>query len=207
MLFVLWPEWNRWVSSQLSIGGHVMERTSLAIFAALVCTTAPFAIGQASAQQADASTSSGKLDIFVGSGTCTGNMNAMGKNPGHATTGKFHGEKTLNGNWAVIHYDEDQTAANPKPFSVAQYFGYDTAKQHFVTVIFDNSGAGYGMGTSPGWKGDTITFDEMVPMGGKRAAYRDVFMKSGSSLSGHTGMTQDKHGKWVKTDEETCQKA
>src|SRR6185437_8022613 len=89
----------------------VMERTSLAIFAALICTAAPFAIEQASAQQAGASSSSGKLDDFVGAGTCTGNMQAMGKNPAHATTGRFHAEKTLDGNWAVIHYDEDKTAA------------------------------------------------------------------------------------------------
>jgi len=184
-----------------------MERTSLAILAALICTAAPFAIGQASAQQAGASSSSGKLDDFVGAGTCTGNMQAMGKNPAHATTGRFHAEKTLDGNWAVIHYDEDKTAANPKPFSVTQYFGYDAAKQHYVTVVFDNSGAGYGTGTSPGWKGDTITFDEMVPMGGKRVAFREVFTKSGSSLSAHTGMMQDKNGKWVKADEETCHKA
>lgn len=182
-----------------------MKRTSLAIFAALVCTSAPFAIGQA--QPAGASSPPDQLDGFIGDGTCTGNMMAMGKNPGHATTGKFHGEKTLDGHWVVIHYDEDQTTANPKPFSVAQYIGYDPAKKHFVTVLFDNSGASYGTGVSSGWTGNTVTFDETVWMDGKRASFRDIFTNGDSGMSSHTGMMRDKDGKWVKTDEETCHKA
>jgi len=184
-----------------------MNRTSLAILAVLVCASAPFAIGQASAQPAGASSPSAQLDAFVGDGTCTGHIMAMGKNPGHVTSGKYHGEKTLDGHWAVIHYDEDQTTANPKPFSVVQYIGYDAAKQHFVTVLFVNSGASYGTGVSPGWKGNTITFDETVPMGGKHTSFRDVFTNGDSGMSSHTGMMQDQHGKWVKTDEETCHKA
>ncbi|MES2402917.1 MAG: DUF1579 family protein [Pseudomonadota bacterium] len=185
-----------------------MKRTSLAIFAALVCTSAPFAIGQASAQQAGGSSASDQLDGFIGDGTCTGSMMAMGKTPAHATTGKYHGEKTLDGNWVVIHYDEDQTAANPKPFSVVQYIGYDAGKKHFVGVAFDNTGAPYSTGTSTGWKGGAFTLDESVPMaGGKHIAFRDIFTNGDSGMSSHTGMLQDKSGKWVKTDEETCHKA
>jgi len=127
-----------------------MKRTSLAIFTAMVCASAPFAIGLASAQQPGAASPSGQLDRFVGDGTCTGNVMAMDKQPGHATVGKFHGEKILDGHWVVIHYDEDKTAANPKPFSVVQYIGYDKAKKQFVAVAFDNSGAPYSMGTSQG---------------------------------------------------------
>ncbi len=184
-----------------------MKRTNLAILVALVCTFAPLVIGGASAQQTGASSPSGLLDGFVGDGTCTGNMMAMGKHPGYATTGKFHGEKTLDGHWVVIRYEENQTAANPKPFSVVQYIGYDAATKHFVTVLFDNSGAGYDTGTSPGWNGNTITFDESVPMGGKHTSFRDIFTNGDSGVSSHTGMMQDKHGKWLKTDEETCHKA
>ena len=185
-----------------------MKRTSLAIFAALTCTSAPFAIGQISAQPAGASSPSAQLDAFTGDGTCTGNMMAMGKNPGHATTGKFHGEKMLDGHWVAVHYDEDQTAANPKPFSVVQWIGYDAKKKQFVTVLFDNTGASYGTGVSSGWKGNTITFDESVPMGGdKHASFRDTFTHGDSGMGSHTGTMKDKNGKWVKTDVETCHKA
>jgi hypothetical protein len=182
-----------------------MKRTSLAILAALVCTSAPFVIGQASAQPAGASSPSAQLDAFVGDGICTGNFAAMGKNPGHATTAKYHGEKTLDGHWVVIHYDEDQTAANPKPFSVVQYFGYDAAKKHFATVSIYNSAAAYSTGTSAGWNGNSITFDESTD--GKPASFRDIFTTGENGLSSHTGMERGKDGKWVKTNEETCHKA
>ena len=184
-----------------------MKRTPLAILATLFCASAQFAIGQTSAQQAGPSSPSTQLDRFVGAGTCTGNEMAMGKNPGHATVGKFHGEKSLDGHWVAIHYDEDQTAANPKPFSVVQYFGYDAAKKRFVTVLFTNTGDSYSTGVSPGWKGNSVTFDETVWMNGKPAAFRDVFTDGDSGMSSHTGMMKDKTGKWVKTDEETCHKA
>lgn len=182
-----------------------MKHTSLAIFAALVCTSTPFAMSQALAQQADASSPSTQLDRFVGSGTCTGNMMAMGKNPGHATTGKFQAEKTLDGHWVVIKYDEERTAVNSKPFSVVQYIGYDNAGKRYVSVLVDNSEAGYSTGTSAGWKGDSITFDES--MDGKPASFRDIFTSGESGLASHTGMERGKDGKWVKTDEETCHKA
>lgn len=183
-----------------------MKRTSLAIFAALACASAPFAIGQASAQPAAGSSPSNQLDGFVGDGTCTGNTMAMGKRPAHATTGKFHGEKILDGHWAVIHYDEDPTAAIPKPFSVVQYIGYDAVKKQFVAVAFDNSGSPYSKGTSPGWKSNSITFDETAE-GMKGLFFRDTFTKGDSGMSSHTGTMKDKSGKWVKTDEETCHKA
>ncbi|MEO7149275.1 MAG: DUF1579 family protein, partial [Rhodanobacteraceae bacterium] len=156
-----------------------------------------------------ASSQSNRLDDFVGSGTCSGNVMAMGKDSGHATTGKYSGEKVLGGNWVVIHYDEDQTSVNPKPFHVAQYFGYDAAKKRYVSVTFDNSGAGsgYSTGTSSGWKDDSLTLDNTASMGGRTVAGRDVFTKSDSGMSGHTGMMRDKNGKWAKTDEETCHKA
>jgi hypothetical protein len=184
-----------------------MKRTPLAILAALICSTAPFASGQTSAKPASAASPSAQLDRFVGTGTCTGNEMAMGKNPGHATVGKFHGKKTLDGHWVAIHYDEDQTAANAKPFSVVQYFGYDATKKHFVTVLFTNTGDSYSTGVSTGWKGNAITFDETVWMDGKPASFRDVFTDGDSGMSSHTGLMKDKSGKWVKTDEETCHKA
>jgi hypothetical protein len=142
------------------------------------------------------------LDKFVGNGTCTGSVVATGKNPGHATVGKYSGEKIMDGRWAEIRYDEDASAANPKPFHVVQYFGYDTAKKQYVSVLIDNAEESYSTGTSPGWKGDSITFDESSD--GKSVSYRDVFTSGASGMSSHTGWMKDKSGKWVKTDEETC---
>jgi hypothetical protein len=158
----------------------------------------------AAAQQASGSSPSDRLDAFVGDGTCSGKFLGMGKHSGHATTAKFHGEKVLDGHWAVLHYEEDRTAANPKPYSVAQYIGYDGAKQRYVSVIFDNSGPGYSTGVSTGWTGKTITFDETVKMDTSSVHLRDVFTDAGSGLSSHTGLMRDKNGKWLTIDQETC---
>jgi hypothetical protein len=185
----------------------IMTRTRLAVVVVLICTSAPFAVSQALARQAGASSPADQLDGFVGDGVCTGKMMAIGKNPGHVMSGRVHGEKTLDGHWAVIHYAEERTASNPKPFSIDQYVGYDPAGKHFVTVLFDNTGAGYATGVSSGWTGNTITFDETVWIGGKRASVQDVFTNGDSGMSSHTGKLRDTKGKWITTDEESCHKA
>jgi hypothetical protein len=183
-----------------------MKRTSLAILVSLICASAPLFVAQASAQEMKStSPSMDQLNDFVGDGTCTGNTMAMGKTPGHATTAKYHGEKTLDGKWVVIHYDEDQTAANPKPLHVVQYFTYNKNKNRYEAVALFNDGSS-AVGTSSGWKGDELSVDERDPSGAGGVIFRDVFTR-GANTDGHTGMMKDKSGKWVKTDEETCHKA
>ena len=183
-----------------------MKRTSPAMVAVLLCISTSFAAGQAQAQQAGASSASAQLDNFVGDGICTGTMPAMDKTPAHASSGKYHGEKTLDGHWAVVHYDEDRSAGITNPFSVAQYIGYDAAKKRFVAVQFDNTGGSYGTGVSSGWKGKTITFDETIQMDGKSMQARDVFTSGEAGMSTHSGMLRDASGKWTTMDKETCHK-
>src|ERR1700733_6915154 len=101
-----------------------MKRMNSAILAALVCASASLTVQHVSAQTTGAASQLDQLSDFLGDGKCTGNTMAMEKNPGHASFGHVHGEKTLDGNWIVIHYDEDQTAENKKPYHVVQYFGY-----------------------------------------------------------------------------------
>lgn len=181
-----------------------MKRSNVAMVAVLLCTAAPFAAGQGAAQQAGASAALAQLDAFVVDGTCSATMPAMGNNPARTSTGKVHGEKTLDGHWVVIHYEEDQTAANPKPFRVSQYIGYDPAAKHFVSVEFDNADRSYITGTSPGWTGNTATFDETILMDGKRTQTRDVFTKGQSGMATHAGMLRDESGKWIEVEQETC---
>jgi hypothetical protein len=183
-----------------------MKSPSLAVAAILICASAPIAASRASAQEAGASVSH-QLEGFVGDGICTGTMPAMGNSPARASTGKYHGEKTLDGQWAVIRYDEDRTAAVPKPFSVVQYIGYDAAAKRFVTVLFENTGGSYATGVSSGMKGNTITFDENILMAGKRLQERDVFTTGEGGMSSHAGLMRDSTGKWIATDKETCHKA
>ena len=184
-----------------------MKRITSAIITALVCTSASLTAQHVCAQTGGAPSQFDQLGDFLGEGKCTGNVMAMDKKPGHASVAHFHGEKTLDGNWIVIHYDEDQTAENQKPYHVVQYLGYDSKKKQFVGVAFDNSGSSFGAGISSGWKDDTFNLDDTTAMDGKNVSYRDVFTRKGSNELSHAGMMRDKNGKWVKSDEETCHKA
>ena len=118
-----------------------MRRSTLAILVTLACASTPLTITPASAQEPKAPAQLDQLGAFIGDGTCAGNFMGMGKTPGHATTARFHGEKALDGNWILVRYDEDKTAANPRPYQIAQNFGYDPVKKQFVAAAFDNSGS------------------------------------------------------------------
>ena len=183
-----------------------MTRISLIILA-LACASAPVAVKQALAQKTDAPPQADQLDFPVGDWNCTGNVMAMGKKPGHATTGRAHSEKILDGNWMVIHYDEEQTPANTQPYHVIQYFGYDRDKKRLVSVALDNGSSSYSTGGSSGWKGNALTIDETEGNSGKVVVFRDTFTRNDSGQLTHAGAMQDKDKKWVKTDEETCRKS
>jgi hypothetical protein len=144
-----------------------------------------------------------ELSGFLGDGTCTGNMPMQ---PGHSSTGKFHGEKVLGDHWVVIRYDEDATASNSRPYHVTQYFSYDAKGGRFVDVLLDNSGETYSTGTSSGWQGDAITFENTDFTSGSHPLFRDVFTRRGTQVISHTGYARDKSGKWVKSDEEVCKR-
>lgn len=181
-----------------------MKRKAFAFFATICCAAASLGGGNAIAQQSKAQSPAALLDKFVGSGTCSGAMPAMGKNPASSTSGKFHAEKTLDGHWIIIRYEQDASAANPRPFKVAQYLGYDPADKRYTTVMLGNGDGVYSVGKSPGWKGDTLTFEEMEMARGQAGRTREAFSTHGTGLSGYTAWFRDKSGKWIKADEETC---
>ena len=180
-----------------------MKRITHAFALSLVCVVATSSIGQTLAENSKPPSPMDQLSKFVGDGTCTGNVLAMGTSPGHASTGKLHAEKTLDGQWVVIHYDEDKTDVNPKPFRVQQYISYDPEKKTFVAVAFDNMSASYSPATGSGWKGDQFTLEYTTSIDGKTVSLRDVFTRTANESS-HTGMMRDKKGEWVKTDKEIC---
>lgn len=181
-----------------------MKRTiSMILMAA--SAVAPFAALPADAPKSDASAELNRLPFPMGDLACTGNLMAMGGNPGHATAANARVEKVLGGNWIVIHYDEARTDANAHPYSVVQYIGYEDAGKRFVSTVADVvEGSGYATGVSAGWKNDSMTFDETTS-DSKTVTNRDTFTASGDVFT-HSGSMLGKDGKWVKTDEETCHK-
>src|SRR5512146_226470 len=161
---------------------NVMKCTTLAMVTVLGCASAATS-EQAHAQNSDAA-QPGQFDFMVGDWNCTGTSFASGSRPAHATTARAHGEKAVGDQWVVIRYDEDKTAPNPNPFHVHQYFRYDPAAKHFVTVGVDSAEASGFTGISPGWSGDAITFEEST--GGKPSGFRDTFTRGANEIS-HAG--------------------
>ncbi|HKR76862.1 MAG TPA: DUF1579 family protein [Rhodanobacter sp.] len=181
-----------------------MKHSASSVLIALVCASA-MGSAQVFSQESTSPAPTDQLaSFFVGSGSCTGNTLGKDMKSSHATTGKYTAERALDGHWVVVRYNEDQSAAAPKPFRVVQYFGYDAAKKRYVAVGVYNAAGTYSIGTSAGWDGDSIAFDEGDA--GKPAAFRDTFTSGHGGFAGHTGMMRDKNGKWIKTDEETCTK-
>ncbi|MDE2450733.1 MAG: DUF1579 family protein [Gammaproteobacteria bacterium] len=179
-----------------------MKPTSSTLYAALACASSLLYLGPAAAQdsippQLD------QLSSFLGDGACTGNLLMK---PGQRTTAKYHGEKVLGDHWIVVRYDEDATPSNTRPYHIVQYFSYDVKAGRFVDVALDNSGTSYGAGTSSGWQGDVITFENTVLAGASQYVLRDVFTLHGTKVASHTGYQRDKSGKWVKTDQEICKR-
>lgn len=170
---------------------------------AIACGMPLLGHGQAVARNTTASQLE-QLSAFLGDGTCTGNLLAA-KSP-HATRATYHSEKTLGDRWIVVRYDEEASPSNSKPYHVAQYFGYDAKAGHFVDVLLDSSGGSYGAGTSSGWQGDVLTFENTDFTSGTHPLFRDVFTQRGGLVISHTGYERDKNGKWIETDHETCKR-
>ena len=180
-----------------------MKCNTIAVSIALIRVTGALGPEHAIAQELIPTSAVERLAGFVGDGVCAGTMLA-GKNSGSATSGRFHAEKTLDGHWIEIRYEQSASAANPRPFKVTQYLGYDPANKQFTTVMLGNGDGVYSVGKSPGWEGDSITFVEMEMAHGQAGHTREQFTTVGSGLSGYTAWFRDKSGKWIKGDEEHC---
>ena len=178
-----------------------MKPTPSVLCTAIACASSLLCLGTAGARdtlppQLD------QLSGFLGDGSCTGHL-LVTKSP-HPTSGKFHGEKMLGDHWVVVRYEEETTASNSRPYAVVQYFGYDPKAGHFVDVVLDNSGSSYGGGSSSGWQGDVMTFENVDA--GTHGLFRDVFTRHGTKVLSHAGYWRDKQGKWHKADEEMCKR-
>lgn len=176
-----------------------MKLTTLAMLTMLVCISASLAVNDTLAQEDGAASQVGQFSFLVGDWNCTGQVFAHGASLAHATTARVHGEKAAGGHWVLFRYDEDKTAVNPRPFHIDQYFGYDSTLKKVVSVAVDVGG--YFSETSPGWSGNTITFDEIAD---DRIIGHDTFTKNGQNEISHSGEDKNKQGEWIKTDAETC---
>ncbi len=177
--------------------------TQSALLIALVCATPTLFAQETSKPSAQID----QLAIFEGSfGDCSGQLLASPVTPPpHATIGKIHGEKSVDGRWIRFSYAEQKTTANATPYHIEGYDGYDASKKQFVSTTVDNVG-NYGISYSSGWNGDAMTFEGTSEWKNKIVVGRDVFTRKGDRELTHTGFMQGDDKQWIKTDEETCQR-
>lgn len=147
-----------------------------------------------------------QLDFFLGDWTCTGKAFASEMGPEHATAATVHAAKAVGGHWLHINYDEKKTAANPAPFQVGVYMGYDASQKQFVERCVDTFG-GYCDQSSKGWNGDTLVFEGTGHGGPAPMGVRDTFVRKGAGELTHSGEMQGPDKQWAKTDEESCKKS
>lgn len=177
-------------------------RTPAVLISLALVSSAPLA--QPASAQAQGTSPLEQLNVFLGDWTCTGRQMAMGHSPAHATRGKVHGERALDGHWIVVSYEQLAGATSSNLYHVIQYFGYDPKVKSLVDVVIDNSGSSSATGRSSGWVGNGITFENVENTDGSPSPYRDVFTRLGAREVSHAGFMRDKSGTWVKTDEEIC---
>jgi hypothetical protein len=176
------------------------SRTQTALLLALAFSTPPLLAQGTAGPPAEVS----QLSTFVGDWQCTGQILAKGSRPAHATAAEGHGMNALGGHWMEFSYKEKKTSANPTPYNVAGYMGYDAMKKQYVQTIVDNYGS-YGPSFSDGWKNDTLTFEGSTNTSdGKAMLMRDHFVRKGGNGFVHFTEGQGPDGKWSKPDEETC---
>jgi Protein of unknown function (DUF1579) len=144
-----------------------------------------------------------QLSAFVGDWQCTGQVFARGSRPGHATAAAGHAANAIDGHWLQFAYAERKTSANPTPYHVAGYMGYDASRKQFVQTTVDNYGH-YGPSYGDGWKGDTLTFEGTDTLDGRSRLVRDQFVRKGRHAFVHFSEAQGPDGGWLKPDQETC---
>ena len=145
-----------------------------------------------------------QLAYFEGNWNCTGKAFASPMGPEHASTATVHAAKAVGDRWLHVSYDEKKTAANPVPYHVGVYMGYDASKKQFVEGCVDNFG-GYCNEASSGWDGEKIVFEGAI-FGDGPGQGRDTFTKKSADEFIHSGQMQGPDKQWIKTDEETCHK-
>lgn len=178
-----------------------MNHTRMVMISILMCSSTLVQADAANGQESDELAQVNTFSFLVGDWDCTGKVLAHGQVLAHSTTAQVHGSKVVDGHWILFRYDENKTTENPRPFHIDQYFGYDPAIKHFVSVALDTGG--YFSETSAGWISDSITFDEMTD--GKIIGH-DTFTRRSQDEISHTGRSMDKDERWIETDEEICRR-
>lgn len=169
------------------------------------------AIGPTGLQAASASTPSPRSFAPGAVSNSTGNMSdrlaplawflgqwhCQGKFPNGKS---IHSTETfspmLDGHWLRMQHHD----VPPHAYDAVEWWGYDTAKKHFVADVYDNAG-GVRHYTSLGWSNDTLSLENTATKG---YVDRFVFRRLGDSRYRVAYDHKNAPGPWKHGDVLTC---
>jgi len=114
------------------------------------------------------------LDYFVGIWSCTGKMEATQEGPARQTKGTMICRWELGKYYLGVAEDDDLSRELPKRRQSRAYWGYDAGARLYTCAVF-YFGGGRFIGTSPGWRGDYLTFTGDMILGGEQLQTRQRF--------------------------------
>ena len=107
------------------------------------------------------------LDYFVGIWSCTGRLEATADAPARKTPGWMIFRWELGKHFLGVAEDDDLSLEQPRRRQLRAYWGYDAGAKLYTCASFFFGGGRY-IGTSPGWRGDVLTFSGEMFAGGER---------------------------------------
>ena len=146
------------------------------------------------------------LEFLAVTAHCTGTQNASDFGPAHATKATFRARMDLNGFWLSSGYYERKTKANPAPFHVVGFYGYDPGAKQLIWTGFDSFG-GRASETSPGLDKNQLVFTGDLLVGAMKLPFRETYTKLDGGGVDHMSEFQGKDGAWVTLNQTTCKAA
>lgn len=114
------------------------------------------------------------LDYFVGIWACTGKLEATADAPARSTSGSMIFRWELGKHFLGVAEDDDLSKEQPRRRQLRAYWGYDAGAKVYTAASFFFGGSRF-IGTSPGWRGDVLTFSGDMFVGGERVGMRKAF--------------------------------
>ena len=114
------------------------------------------------------------LDYFVGIWSCEGKLEATADAPARKTRGTMICRWELGKYYLGVAEDDELSLQLPKRRQSRAYWGYDPGARLYTCAFF-YFGGGRFIGTSPGWRGDVLTFSGNMIAGGESFAMRQAF--------------------------------
>jgi hypothetical protein len=123
------------------------------------------------------------LDYFVGIWACEGRLEATADAPARKTRGSMIFRWELGKHFLGVAEDDELSLEQPRRRQLRAYWGYDAGAKLYTCASFFFGGGRY-IGTSPGWRGDVLTFSGEMFAGSDRVGMRKAFHhKSDSELA------------------------